>query len=78
VRTHIFEFFSESDSADPCASCGPGLDLNDNFAAQFLRSRDRFVGSRCGPAARDFESIRRKNRFALILVKSRHDWCYFG
>jgi hypothetical protein len=68
VRANLFWFFGEGDSADPCASCSPGLDLNDNFAAQFLRSHSSFVGSRYGPAARDFESIRRENGFALILV----------
>src|SRR6059058_4626777 len=61
VRAYLFGFFGEGDSADPCASCSPGLDLNDNFADQFLRSRGSFVGSRCDPAARDFESIRREN-----------------
>ena len=33
------------DSADPCASGSPGLNLNDNFAAQFFRRSDSFVGS---------------------------------
>ena len=37
VRAHILWFFGEGDSADPCASCGPCLNLNDNFAAKFLR-----------------------------------------
>ena len=72
VRPHIVRSLRKGDSADPCAPCSPGLDFNDNFAAQFFRSCDSFVCSRCGPAARDFESIRRKNGFALILVKSRH------
>src|SRR5882672_12384864 len=73
MRAHLFGFFGEGDSADPCASCSPGLNLNDNFVAQFLRSRGSFVGSRCGAAARNFESIRSENCFALILVKTRHD-----
>jgi hypothetical protein len=50
---------------------------HDNFAAQFLRSRGSFVGSRCDPAARDFESIRRENGFTLIFVKTRHGCVLF-
>src|SRR5437764_352166 len=68
---------SERDSADPCASCGPSLNLHHNFAAQFLRSRGSFVGARDRAAARDLESVRSKNRFALILVKSRHGCVLF-
>jgi hypothetical protein len=68
VRAHILWFFAEGDSADPCASSRPGLDLNDNFAAQFLRSRDSLFGICRGLTARDLKSIRSEDRFALILV----------
>jgi hypothetical protein len=44
------------------------LDLNDNFVAQFLRCGDSLFGICCGLTARDPESIRREDRFALILV----------
>jgi len=72
MRAHLLWFFGKGDSADPCASGSPGLNLNDNFAAQFFRRRDGFVSSRCGAAAWNFESVRTENGFALILVKSRH------
>ena len=39
LRAHLWSF-GERDFADPCASCGPSLNLHHNFAAQFLRCGD--------------------------------------
>src|SRR5436309_2504569 len=77
MRAHVIRVFRERDSADACATGSPGLNLDDNCAAEFLRDGDRFIDGRCCAATRDLESIRGEDRFALIFVKSSHVWVVF-
>jgi hypothetical protein len=77
VAANICRFFGEGHAANPSAPGGPGLDLDYDFdyflfRGEFLGYGDRFIRSRSGAPARDFESVRRKNGLALIFVKSCH------
>src|SRR5882724_1619427 len=77
MHAHVIRVSSEGDTANAGAPGSPRLNLDHNFAAQFLCCCDSFV-SRCGHAAAwNLKSVRSKNGFALILVKSGHVWMLF-
>src|SRR6266550_5608123 len=76
MATSNIRLFRESDAADAGSPSGPGLNFNHDFAAflvqEFLGHRYRFISSRGGAPARNFESVLRENGLTLVFVQSRH------
>src|SRR5437588_6660774 len=80
VRANIIWLFDAGHPANARASGGPGLDLDDHFAAHLAAHksfgrRHGLISGRSGAATRNLESVNGKNGFALIFVKSRHGYC---
>jgi hypothetical protein len=72
VRANFVWFFCERDTTDAGAPGRPGLNLDDDFAPYFRRCGHCLLGCSSRAAPWDFESVRGKNRFALIFVQSCH------
>jgi len=81
VSAHVIWIFGEGHSSNASASGSPGLDFDDNFAVflarQFFGCGNSFISGCGGAAARNLESVRGENCFALIFVKSCHRWVLF-
>jgi len=72
VRANLIWFFCKRDTTDAGAPGHPGLNFDDDFAPYFRRCGHCLPGCSSRAAPWDFESVRGKNRFALIFVKSCH------
>ena len=59
----------ELHAAGLAASARQDLRLDDDLAAEFLRSRAGFLGSRREPALRDWDAEAAKQLLALVLVE---------
>src|SRR6266480_4551949 len=77
MRAHILRVLSKPNSTNAGSSGGPSLNLDHNFAAQFLGGCDCFLGTRGGATARNLEAVSSENGLTLILVKSRHGCVLF-
>jgi hypothetical protein len=72
VTADVSRSFGKSNAANSGAPSRPGLNLSDDLAAKFFGRNHGVVRIGDGAAARDPESVRGEDGFALIFVESRH------